>query len=322
MSGIKIEFIDYYLPNKILSNEEIAPLMNGWTAEKIYNKIGIKNRHICSGDQTALDLAENACFKIKEKVNLNEVEGLILCTQSPEYLLPTGACILQNRLGLKTSAMCFDFNLGCSGYVYGLSIARALILSKTIKNCLLVTADTYSKYLSESDGSNRALFGDAASVTYLTSSNINSILDPQLGTDGSGANNLIVRGGALNFDNYNPSIPTLEMNGPAIFKFTNIAVPNLVLSTLIKNNITINEVDYFIFHQANKFILEHLKKIIRIPDEKFLIDLEEYGNTVSSTIPILMANKQMKDRDFFKGKTVMLVGFGVGYSWGAIILKM
>jgi 3-oxoacyl-[acyl-carrier-protein] synthase-3 len=147
-------------------------------------------------------------------------------------------------------------------------------------------------------------------------------LAPQLGTDGSGANNLIVRGGALNNLSNNPIKPTLEMNGPAIFEFTNFAIPNLISLTLNNNNLKIDEIDYFIFHQANKFILEHLKRKIGIPDEKFLIDFEEYGNTVSSTIPILMANKINNEVDFFKNKTVMLVGFGVGYSWGAIILKM
>jgi 3-oxoacyl-[acyl-carrier-protein] synthase-3 len=322
MAGIKIEFIDYYLPESILCNDEIAPLMNGWTAEKIYNKIGIKKRHICSNNETALDLAEKACLKIKGKVDFNEVESLIICTQSPDYLLPTGACILQNRLGLKTSTMCFDFNLGCSGYVYGIAIARGLILSKTVKNCLLVTTDTYSKYISESDGSNRSLFGDAASATFFTSSGVNTILAPQLGTDGSGSNNLMVRGGALFNLNNNPIKPILEMNGPAIFEFTNFAVPSLISTTLSKNDMTIDEIDYFVFHQANKFMLEHLKKKIGIPDQKFLIDFEEYGNTVSSTIPILIANKQKNDLNFFKNKTVMLVGFGVGYSWGAIILKM
>ena len=320
--GIEIHSIEYHLPSKIRTNDEIAPLMNGWTAEKIFNKIGIKSRHISDVNETALDLAEKACRKALSKIENIEVESLILCTQSPDYLLPTGACILQDRLGLKTSTMCFDFNLGCSGYIYGLAIARGLIQSGTINNCLLVTTDTYSKYISEDDAVNMALFGDGASATILIKSSTSEILKPQLGTDGSGAYNLIVKGGGTK-TYYNQTGPLkLFMNGPAIFDFTNIAVPNLVTLILNESNLSISDLDYFIFHQANKFILEHLKKKLGIPSEKFLIDIEDSGNTVSSTIPILIANKRNQDINFFKNKTVMLVGFGVGYSWGAVILKM
>ncbi len=320
--GIEIHAIEYYLPDKIRTNDEIAPLMSGWTAEKIFDKIGINNRHISGNNETALDLAEKASRNLLSKIKNIEVECLVLCTQSPDYLLPTGACILQNRLGLKTSTMCFDFNLGCSGYIYGLAIARGLILSNTVNNCLLVTADTYSKYIAEDDGGNMALFGDAATATFLIKSSSKEILKFQFGTDGSGANNLIVNGGGVK-SIYNQNVfPRLSMNGPAIFDFTNLAVPDLVMSTLKENKLTINEVDYFIFHQANKFILKHLRNKLKIPDEKFIIDIEDYGNTVSSTIPIVIANKQNQDIDFFQNKTVMLVGFGVGYSWGAVILKM
>jgi 3-oxoacyl-[acyl-carrier-protein] synthase-3 len=186
----------------------------------------------------------------------------------------------------------------------------------------LVTADTYSKYIAEDDGGNMALFGDAASATFLIKSKTGEILKPQFGTDGSGENSLKVKGGGVK-DYYNQTgFPKLSMNGPAIFDFTNLAVPNLVTSTLNENNLSITDIDYFIFHQANKFIMEHLKNKIMIPAEKFIVDFEDYGNTVSSTIPIVIANKRKQDNDFFKNKTVMLVGFGVGYSWGAVILKM
>ena len=318
--AIEIHAVEYYLPNRIISNDEIAPLMHGWTAEKIFKKIGIKNRHKAEKNQTALDLAENACAKLFSKIKNFEVESLVLCTQSPDYLLPTGACILQDRLGLKNSIMCFDINLGCSGYIYGLGICRALILSNTVNNCLFVTADTYTKYIDEKDGGNMALFGDAASATFLIKSNTREILKPCFGTDGSGSDNLIVRGGATK-DNLNVK-PRLSMNGGEIFNFTNISVPSLVINTLKENGMVINDIDYFIFHQANMYMLEHLKNKIGIPKEKFLIDMENHGNTVSSSIPIVIANKQKYDPCFFENKIVMLVGFGVGYSWGAIILKM
>ncbi len=289
MIGVKISQIEYYLPDTILNNEDVASVMPGWSSDKIYDKIGIKHRHIASQDETALDLATKACEKIRKNLDFEKIDSLILCTQSPEYLLPTGACILQHRIGLNSNTMCFDFNLGCPGYIYGLAIAKGLIQSKIIKNCLLVTADTYTKYLDQNDGSNRAIFGDGASVTYLESSLDSQILNFVLGTDGSGSSNLIVKGGATK--DIKNSNPKLYMNGGEIFNFTNKSVPILVENTLKENGMEIDEIDYFVFHQANMYMLEHLRKKIGIPREKFIVDMENFGNTVSSTIPIVLANK-------------------------------
>ena len=320
MIGVKISQIEYHLPDTILNNKDVASVMPGWSSDKIYDKIGIKNRHISSEDETALDIATKACNKIRNKLDFEKIDSLILCTQSPEYLLPTGACILQNRIGLNSNTMCFDFNLGCSGYIYGLAIAKGLIQSNIIKNCLLVTADTYTKYLDQNDGSNRAIFGDGASVTYLESSHDNQIFNFVLGTDGSGSNNLIVRGGATK--DIPNTYPILYMNGGEIFNFTNKSVPILVKNTLKENGMEIDDIDYFVFHQANMYMLEHLRKKIGIPKDKFIVDMENFGNTVSSTIPIVLANKINLEINQLVDKKIMLVGFGVGYSWGAVIIKI
>jgi 3-oxoacyl-[acyl-carrier-protein] synthase-3 len=320
VAGVKISFIDYYVPESLVNNQEIVSVMPGWTEDKIYSKIGIKYRHRSEQNQTSLDLATSACLKIADKVDLSKVESLILCTQSPEYLLPTGACILQQRIGLNSNTMCFDFNLGCSGYVYGLAIAKGLIQSNIIKNCLLVTADTYTKYLDQNDGSNRAIFGDGASATYLESSLENQIFNFVFGTDGSGSNNLIVRGGATK--EIQNIAPTLYMNGAEIFNFTNYSVPILVSNTLKENGMEMEDIDYFVFHQANMYMLEHLRKKIGIPKEKFIVDMENFGNTVSTTIPIVLANKINLLVNQLVNKKIMLVGFGVGYSWGAVIIKI
>ena len=318
--GINISAIAYHLPGNKISNNDIKSNSQNWTSEKIEQKIGIKNRYIVDKDETALNLAAKACFNLfNSGIEKNSIDALILCTQSPDYFLPTTACVLQDILGLRTNTFCIDYNLGCSGYIYGLAIAKGLISIGVAKNLLLVTAETYSKYISEEDFSNKSLFGDAATATLITVSDGSEIKDFVFGTDGSGFDNLIVRNGGTKFMNNTP--PFIFMNGPEIFAFTNKSVPQLLKETLIKNNLLFEQIDYFIFHQANKYMLEHLRKKMDIPIEKFIIDMEDYGNTVSNTIPIVLSNKLKEDKNFLKTKTIMLIGFGVGYSWGATIIQ-
>lgn len=317
--GVKIKHIITYLPTIEVSNEEIASLMPGWTASKISKKLGIEKRFIAEKDQTALDLAVEACNLIKTKIDFETIDGLILCSQSPEYFLPTTSCILQDKIGLMKSTACFDFNLGCSGYIYGLAIAKGLISSGILTNILFVTSETYSKYLDVEDGSNRALFGDASTVSLLSKSDSDSIGNFSLGTDGSGFQNLIVKNGGTKFRDLNLPLK-LYMDGPEIFSFTNSMIPKLVNDTLKVNDLTMEDIDYFIFHQANRYMLEHLRLKLGISSEKFLIDMANSGNTVSNTIPIVL--EKILDSASYKNKKIMLVGFGVGYSWGGTVLKL
>uniref|UniRef100_UPI0040475465 ketoacyl-ACP synthase III n=1 Tax=Algoriphagus sp. TaxID=1872435 RepID=UPI0040475465 len=317
--GIKVNKICSFLPNNLITNNDIVEFMPTWTPDKIVQKIGIEKRYVVDKDQTALDLAIEVCGKIKPYVDFDSIDGLVLCTQSPDYFLPTTSCILQDKIGLKTSTACFDFNLGCSGYIYGLGIVKGLITSGIVKNVLFVTSETYSKYLDFNDGSNRALFGDGATVSFISYTENESVLEFSLGTDGSGFNNLIVEnGGARNLNSNLKS--TFFMNGPKIFDFTNNIIPKLVTKTLFVNNLKLDQIDFFVFHQANKFILEHLRSKLNIPHEKFLMNMENSGNTVSSTIPIVL-EKLIEDNSF-RNKIVMLIGFGVGYSWGGTIMKL
>jgi 3-oxoacyl-[acyl-carrier-protein] synthase-3 len=317
--GVRIKYISALYPQNEVTNEQIAELMPSWTADKVLQKIGIEKRFVVDQNQTALDLAVGVCNQIKSVIDFDKIDGLVLCTQSPEYLLPTSSCILQDRIGLKNTTACFDFNLGCSGYIYGLAIVKGLISSGIMSNVLFVTSETYSKYIDEKDGSNRALFGDAATVTYLSKSDEESILNFSLGTDGSGYNNLIVQNGGTRNMNCNSKI-SLFMNGPEIFTFTESIIPNLVYDTLLKNHLTIEDVDYFIFHQANKFILDHLRKKMAIPENKFITNMRYSGNTVSNTIPIVL-EKLILNKEY-NNKIIMLIGFGVGYSWGGTIIKI
>jgi len=329
--SVKILNIEYYLPKTIITNDDLAKQFPDWSSEKIEKKLGIKERHIVKEDETALDLALEAGKKILKNYDRDKIDFLLLCTQSPEYYLPSGACILQDRLGLKINIGAFDYNLGCSGFVYGLAVAKSLINSNIAKNILLITSETYTKHIHPKDKGNKTIFGDAAAAIIIEKSEEEQIGEFVLGTDGSGYKNLIVPSGGLR-NRYNPSAQEIDddsgsirtdnnlyMNGPEIFNFTIKAVPKVVDETLIKNNITLDDLDYVIFHQANKYMNEYLRKKINIPKEKFYLNLLHTGNTVSATIPIAIKdaldNKLVKKRD-----KVLLVGFGVGYSWGGTIV--
>ena len=327
-----VKAISSYLPSNVLDNSAIAHKFPEWSAEKVAKKLGINQRHIAGENEFSSDMAISAAKKLFEEhsINPNDIDFVIFCTQSPDYFLPTTACIIQDKLNIPTSAGAMDFNLGCSGYVYGLAIAKGLICAGVAKNILFLTAETYSKYLHPSDKSNMTIFGDGATATLVSDEGFGEILNFSLGSDGSGAENLIVKSGGIKLrdklndlqfdDKGNPiSSDFLYMNGSEIFNFTLEMVPILVDNTLLKNNINLDKINYFVFHQANNYLLGFLRKKIKIPEEKFLHYIEDVGNTVSSTIPLTIEN-------YLNNKTlrgnVLLAGFGVGYSWGGTIIKI
>lgn len=301
----------FELPEKSLTNQELAAIYPEWTAEKILAKTGIASRHVVGESETALDLAEMAAKKLfgTGGVGAEDVDFLLLCTQSPEYKLPSTACLLHERLGLRKEAGALAFDHGCSGFIYGLSLAKGLIAGGMEKEVLLVTAETYTKYISPEDKSTRTIFGDGAAATLITEEDVAKIGAFSFGTDGSGAEKLIVLDGRL------------FMDGPEIFNFTLDIVPKTMEDVLAKNNLTHGDIDFYVFHQANKFMLDTIRKVNGLPRDKFYVNLETTGNTVSSTIPIAL--KQLEDAGRLKaGMKVMLMGFGVGLSWGATIIRI
>ena len=318
----KIQAIEYYLPKRVLTNSDLEEKFEKWDSSKIEKKVGIKNRHIADENETSLELGLVAAKKILYYVNKEDIDFVLFCTQSPEYFLPSGSCVIQERLGLRKNIGAFDINLGCSGYTYGLAIADSLIKNKIANNVLFITAETYSKYINPSDIGNLSVFGDGAAATFITGSERNKILSFELGTDGAGYDKLIVRSGAMNKNSLDDEESKyLYMDGPDIFNFTMEVVPKLVNDVLNKNFMVINDIDMFIFHQANKYILNYLRKKIGIPKEKFYVNLIETGNTVSSTLPIAL--KQCLDDKIIKsGDKVMLIGFGVGLSWGGVVIEI
>lgn len=329
--GAKIAKIEYFLPKKILTNEDLAKEFADFDYKTFEEKVGIKSRHISSENQTAVDLAFEAGKKVLANYPKAKIDFLIFCTQSPDFFLPTSACILQERLGLEKIGA-YDFNLGCSGYVYGLAMAKGLIEANVANNILLITAETYSKYIHPKDRSNKCIFGDGASATIIERDEKQHLAEFVLKSDGKGADNLIVKNGAARYA-FNPAAEemvygtdnittdnNLYMNGPEIFNFTIETIPSSFDEILVKNALTIDDIDYVVFHQANKFMLDYLRRKIKISKEKFHIDLEQTGNTVSSTIPIALKDA-LEGGQIKAGNKVLVLGFGVGLSWGGTVIS-
>ena len=328
-----IKALSYYLPEKVMTNEELVKEFPEWSVEKVAQKVGVYSRHLAAENETAGDMAEKAARKLFDEYQIDpkSIDFLMLCTQSPDYFLPSTACILQNRLEIPKSSGAFDYNLGCSGCVYGMAMAKGLISARIAKNVLLLTAETYNKYLHPSDKSNRSIFGDGAAACLISTEGFAEIGEFSLGTDGCGANNLIVKTGAARqkeftgkyvedeeghiwYDDY------LYMNGGNVFNFTLEVVPAMMKEILEKNHLEKDQIDYYVFHQANKFMLNTIRKVCVLPKDKFYVNLAETGNTVSSTV--LIGLKDCIEKGMIKeGNKVLISGFGVGLSWGGTVLK-
>lgn len=329
-----IKALSYYLPEKVLTNQELLKAFPEWSVEKVGKKVGVYSRHIAAEDETAGDMAEQAARKLFKEYGINpsEIDFLLLCTQSPDYFLPSTSCILQDRLGIPVTAGALDYNLGCSGCIYGMALAKGLITAGIARNVLLLTSETYTKYLHPSDKSNRSIFGDGAAACLISTEGFAEIGEFSLGTDGSGYDKLIVASGAsrcpkptgkyseddeghIRHDDY------LYMDGGGIFNFTLDAVPAMMEDILTKNSIKKEDVDYYVFHQANKFMLNTIRKICSLPKDEFYIQLDNTGNTVSSTV--LIGLKDCIENGTIKsGMKVMVSGFGVGLSWGGTMLNI
>ena len=328
-----------HFPQRRLTNEQLSAELGGdWTPQKIFAKTGIRNRFVVGEGECASDLAVAACQKLFNSgiSTAEEIDFLLFCTQSPDYYLPATACTLQQRLGLPTSCGSLDFNQGCSGFVYGLALAKGLVESGSARKVLLVTAETYSKFLNPRDRSVRTIFGDGAAATLVTAvpDGAGMVGPFVLGTDGRGARSLVVPAGGMRRPSSSEtaleeqdasgnwrSEDNLYMDGPAIFTFTLAAVPPAVARLLTLASLSLDQVDYFVFHQASRFMLDHLRAKLKIPPPRFAFFIEQYGNTVSSTIPIALDQARALGA-ISPGARVMLVGFGVGLSWAATVVTV
>ena len=328
--------IAYQLPPALLTNDELSSLYEGWSAEKIFKKTGIRTRHVAAPGECASDLAEQAARTLfaEYSISPSEVDFLLFGTQSPDYILPTTACLLQSRLGIPTASGAIDFNLGCSAYVYGLALAQGLCSGQIARNVLLLVGETYSKHIHPLDKSARTIFGDAAAATLIRAQDLPKIGRFVLRTDGSGAPHLMIpAGGARRPLGQGPwpeqadesgNVRTqahLFMDGPAIFDFTISVMPQLLQDTLEANRLRMEQIDLFVFHQANRFMLDFLRDMLGIPADRFYVNIADCGNTVSATIPIALKRAEEEGR-IRAGNKIFLAGFGVGLSWGAVVLTV
>jgi 3-oxoacyl-[acyl-carrier-protein] synthase-3 len=321
--------IAVHLPQRVETNAQLQAEFPSWDMDLIFEKTGIAARHIAAPEECASDLAAAAAQKLfhEHDVDPRSIDFLLLCTQTPDYPLPTTACLLQSRLGLRTNVGALDFNLGCSGFVYGLSLADGLIRSGAAQRVLLLTAETYSKYIHPTDRSLRTIFGDGAAATLVEAAAEPTLTAFQFGTDGTGADTLLVtKGGArpaaqaIKPRHRQRWESALYMDGPSLINFTVTAVPQLVENILASAGLSDRDIDLYLFHQATRKMLDQLRERMAVSAERLPIVLEQCGNTVSSTIPILIDTLR-RDGRLRRGSRSMLVGFGVGWSWAGCIWR-
>lgn len=323
--------IEYHLPEKIISNLEFADKFPEWKIDQAVDRVGVIERRYAHEKETALDLAEIAVHKLfKKHPQLSEtVDGVIFCTQSPDYIMPSNSFLIQKIFNLRKNLIAFDFNLACSGYIYGLMIASSLIKTGMCKNILLITGDTYSKYLREDDRSTRLLFGDGASVSWIGESNlstpeplISKFIDFQCSSDGAGWDKFIIKSGGSRTSSADVDIEQskIYMNGLQVLNFVNSKVTVQIKEILHKNLMTANTIDLYLFHQASKLALDSLANYFKIPNDKTFSNLAKIGNTVSSSIPILIKD-YFDSHQIEKESNVLISGFGVGFSWGSLLAK-
>ena len=319
--------IAVHLPERIDDNDTLGAEFPKWDMPLIQKKTGIRQRHIAAPGECASDLGVAAAERLfaEHDIDRNSIDFLLFCTQTPDYVLPTTACLIQDRLGLRTSIGALDFNLGCSGFVYGLSLADGLIRAGTARRVLLITAETYSKYIDPSDRSLRTIFGDGAAATLIEPSDEPSLGSFVFGTDGRGADTLLMtEGGARpKADAIQPRKrkrwpSSLYMDGPELVKFSLDVVPPLVDRILANAKWRRDDVSLYLLHQATTFMLDHIRERLSLDLRRMPEALEQYGNTVSSTIPILIRDLRRSGR-LKPGKQTVMVGFGVGLSWAGCV---
>ncbi len=315
--------IALHFPERVETNEQLQAAFPSWDMQLIYEKTGIAQRYIAAPDECSSDLGVQAAQKLfaQHDIDPASIDFLLLCTQTPDYPLPTTACLMQERLGLRTSCGALDFNLGCSGFVYGLAVADGLIRTGSVRRVLLITAETYTKYIDAEDRSLRTIFGDAAAATLVDAADTPSLQGFRYGTDGSGADTLLVtQGGHRGADQaHRPRHrqrwkSALYMDGPALISFTVDAVPQLISEVLEATGLGRDEIQYFLLHQATRKMMDFLSERLQLDESRMPIILERYGNTVSSTLPIMIDHMRSAGQ-LTPGTRSLLVGFGVGWSW-------
>jgi 3-oxoacyl-[acyl-carrier-protein] synthase-3 len=327
---MKIRKIAFASPSRVETTATVSE-WSGLKADFIANKIGVLERRFLSENERPVDLAAAACerlFSMRDGPLRECIKMVVVVTQNPDYRIPHSSALLQDALGLQSDTAAFDIGLGCSGYVYALSAVKGMMMAEGIDHALLVTCDPYSRIMGRGDRETIALFGDAATATWMSADSGGSIGKTDFGTDGGGAENLIVRAGgsarpasAVYHAEADASERDfrLHMNGRGIFNFMMERIPKSIETALLKNETNLEEIDWFVFHQASRFLLDQLSSRLGIDREKVPCNLAYHGNTVSSSIPLLLSEMQESGR--LQGKKVLISGFGVGLSWATTVVQ-
>ena len=309
---MQITNIEFTLGSKKETIEQLGKHNQGWDIEKIKDKTGVHIRHLLRANEDEKTLVINATKKLINRVGVHKIDGLIHVSQSAFSRLPTSACLIQDILKLPKSIMAFDLVQGCSGFVYGLSVASSMMDQFSFRRVLIVCADTYSRYILEDDRTTRPIFSDGAAAVLLENKGSGSIGPFSFITDGSG-------GDSLTLINKNGK-ENLFMDGKKILQFTMREVPIVFNDLLIKSGLDKEDIDLFIFHQASAVVLRRLKSKLKVPDEKWFENINEKGNTTSATIPIAIAEAK-KNKIYKANMKIMLIGFGVGLSVAGCIVR-
>ena len=326
---MSIEAVRSALPSIVHTASDIAA-QTGGDAAFIRDKVGLHTRYVLGDDETGVSLAEKACNTLLQDSALrpSEVDLLVFVTQNPDRRIPQNSAILAGRLGLSTDLAAFDLSLGCSGYVYGLAVVESFLAATGRNQALLVTCDPYSRIIAREDLSTNTIFGDAATATWISRTGTRTRSGPfDFGTDGESGDAIRVdAGGAAaplvndqgGVAQYSRDDLRLRMDGRAVFNFVLGRIPESISGCLKSNDIELGDIDYFAFHQGSEYMLKMLTRKMGIPDQKVLANMADYGNTVSSTIPLLL--ESLFKREDVSGKKILICGFGVGLSWATTVV--
>jgi 3-oxoacyl-[acyl-carrier-protein] synthase-3 len=334
---ITIESISCAFPARSVSNDELRAAYPDWDFERLEKRTGVSRRYVAANGETALDFATQACEQLaaEDRLRPADIDAVIFCTQTPDYIMPPNACLLHGKLGLRPGVLAFDINLACSGYIYGLQLAASLIQSGATGRVLLVTADTYTRYIHPGDRATRCLFGDGGAVSVIgTSQNGRGIRGIRCGTAGKHYDKFMIPAGGMRVQrsaetvqekvDHSGNVRTAEnikMDGLGVLSFFNATVPCSVREILSENGLSIDDVDVFVFHQASQVALDSLKTALRIPPEKMVYDLADTGNLVSASIPVALCHA-FEGGQAKPGQLALLCGFGVGLSWGTALVDL
>jgi 3-oxoacyl-[acyl-carrier-protein] synthase-3 len=312
-----------YLPPRRLTNADLAAELAARGVETsdewIVERTGIRARHFAAPDVTSSDLGAEAARNALQAAGLqaSDIDLIIVATSTPDMVFPSAACILQNKLGIAGCAA-FDVQAVCSGFVYALTVADAMIRTGSASKALVIGAEVFSRILDFSDRTTCVLFGDGAGAVVLEASDTPGILASDLHADGKHVGILCVPGNVSGGQVLGD--PLLKMDGQAVFKLAVGVLESAARATLAKANLTDADIDWLIPHQANIRIMQSTAKKLKMPLEKLIVTVDQHGNTSAASIPLAL-DSAVRGGKIKKGDTLMLEGVGGGFTWGAVLLK-